>query len=271
MIAEPKKPSFLSILKDKLSKEQLEKVIEIFREINSVDIHIVLDKLNEILPNSLYEEMINNINSNDNDSTEEELISEEEIKNEIENPKKRKKETNKEEKSSKRQINKWTDEDQILMLSLMAPVLSGEIDKVSWIKMAQVDYEGTKTGPQCAQHWRRILDPRIKKGPWSIPEEIKLNESVKKYGTKWNKVANEVGPSRPDVQCRYYYTRSKKIDSMEWSNEEIKFLSNVDPKNLIGDELYDYFEENVRSKMKIMFNCKKSAFMCYQKWLELKN
>ena len=64
---------------------------------------------------------------------------------------------------------------------------------------------GNRTRSQCSQRWHRVLDPKINKNNWTMEEETKLLNAVKKYGNKaWTRIAADMG-DRCDVQCRFRY------------------------------------------------------------------
>ena len=62
------------------------------------------------------------------------------------------------------------------------------------------------TADQCNQHWRRVLDPSIKKGKWTEEEDQALLKAVSECGDKlhWGLVAQKI-PGRTDSQVRYRY------------------------------------------------------------------
>jgi hypothetical protein len=59
-----------------------------------------------------------------------------------------------------------------------------------------------RTKPQCAQRWRRSLDPAIRRDKWLPKEDASLTLAVQRHGERaWMKVSNDV-KTRCDVQCR---------------------------------------------------------------------
>jgi len=82
---------------------------------------------------------------------------------------------------------------------------------------------GGKTGAQCAQHWKRVLCPVIRKGSWDDVEELKLFQLVEKYGQSWKNIASEIG-TRTDIQCRYQYFKSCMSREVAWSTQEDDLL-----------------------------------------------
>jgi len=81
---------------------------------------------------------------------------------------------------------------------------------------------------QCFQHWMRVLNPDINKGPWSLEEEEKLLKLVQNNSGKlsWAKIAMNF-PGRTDTQCRYQFTRIKRSQEVPWTEEEDTSLKTV--------------------------------------------
>jgi hypothetical protein len=66
-----------------------------------------------------------------------------------------------------------------------------------------------RTNRQCRMRWVATVDPANEmKGKWTLEEDAKLTEAVKKYGIHhWVAVAAMV-PGRKDMQCRSRWTRT---------------------------------------------------------------
>ena len=59
-----------------------------------------------------------------------------------------------------------------------------------------------RTGSQCLHRWSRVLNPKIKKGPWAPEEDKLLVDLVADSGPKgWTKIAQQL-PGRIGKQCR---------------------------------------------------------------------
>ncbi|EGC34503.1 hypothetical protein DICPUDRAFT_94790 [Dictyostelium purpureum] len=89
--------------------------------------------------------------------------------------------------------NKWTKEESQNLIKLVT-----ENGDKQWKKIA-TKLGGGKTGAQCAQHWKRVLSPEIKKG--------------------WKNVAIEI-KTRTDIQCRYQYFKAIMSRQTEWNQLE---------------------------------------------------
>ncbi|EGC29088.1 hypothetical protein DICPUDRAFT_59013 [Dictyostelium purpureum] len=113
--------------------------------------------------------------------------------------------------------NKWTKEESSKLIQLVH-----ENGDKQWKKIA-VQIGGGKTGAQCAQHWKRVLCPAIRKGSWDEEEEAKLFILVEKHGQSWKNVASEIR-TRTDIQCRYQYFKSCMSREVPWSSKEDEIL-----------------------------------------------
>jgi len=113
--------------------------------------------------------------------------------------------------------NKWAKEESQRLIQLV-----NDYGDKSWKKIAE-HVGGGKTGAQCAQHWKRVLCPIIRKGSWDDEEELNLFRLVEKYGQSWKNIASEIG-SRTDIQCRYQYFKSCMSREVAWSPQEDDLL-----------------------------------------------
>jgi hypothetical protein len=88
-----------------------------------------------------------------------------------------------------------------------------------WLTVSRFVGNG-RTRAQCAQRWRRSLDPRILKEPWTRDEEEKLQELVQKHGKRaWTKISHEFG-NRSDLQCRYHFSQMTRESHEEDTEKE---------------------------------------------------
>ena len=113
--------------------------------------------------------------------------------------------------------NKWTKEENQKLASLVA-----SYGEKKW-KRISAEMGGQKTGAQCAQHWKRVLSPEIRKGHWDENEEDLLLRLVVQYGSCWKKIAKKI-PQRTDIQCRYQYLKAKQSREVMWDSKEDESL-----------------------------------------------
>jgi len=109
--------------------------------------------------------------------------------------------------------NKWTKQESEKLIRLVF-----EFGDKSWKKIAE-QLGGGKTGAQCAQHWKRVLSPEIRKGSWDDQEEEMLFSLVQKHGQSWKNIAAEI-KTRTDIQCRYQYQKACLSRGCDWLPQE---------------------------------------------------
>eukprot|EP01113_Clastostelium_recurvatum_P041616 TRINITY_DN6638_c0_g1_i7.p1 TRINITY_DN6638_c0_g1~~TRINITY_DN6638_c0_g1_i7.p1 ORF type:complete len:749 (-),score=224.75 TRINITY_DN6638_c0_g1_i7:42-2288(-) len=113
--------------------------------------------------------------------------------------------------------NKWTKEESQKLIKLVH-----QHGERQWKKIAE-NLGGGKTGAQCAQHWKRVLSPEIRKGSWDDQEEELLFVLVRKHGQSWKNIATEI-KTRTDIQCRYQYLKACMSREVHWSYQEDDIL-----------------------------------------------
>jgi hypothetical protein len=97
----------------------------------------------------------------------------------------------------KRRLNTWTTQEDNRLLCAIH-----RFGMRSWPVIASF-VGNNRTRSQCAQRWRRSLDPRLSKGEWTAAEDAKLVSLVGRFGNEgWTSISQKMG-NRSDVQCRY--------------------------------------------------------------------
>jgi len=114
--------------------------------------------------------------------------------------------------------NKWCKAESQMLIRLVH-----ENGDKSWKRIAE-QLGGGKTGAQCAQHWKRVLSPQIRKGSWDDQEEELLLALVERYGQSWKNITGEI-KTRTDIQCRYQFQKSCLSRQCEWQPQEDALLS----------------------------------------------
>jgi len=107
----------------------------------------------------------------------------------------------------------WTEEENQKLCQIVK-----EEGTYSWKRIAALLNTG-KTASQCNQHWKRVLNPDIRKGPWEPNEEELLNEWTVKLNFSWKEIQRRI-PNRTDTQCRHQYFKALECSKINWSKEE---------------------------------------------------
>ncbi|CAI2365349.1 unnamed protein product [Moneuplotes crassus] len=117
----------------------------------------------------------------------------------------------------------WTDEEREKLKSLILKY--GE--RTNWFQIS-MNFDN-KNSYHCFLEYKKMQDNNIKKGKWSVEEDIRLSVSLKVYGEKnWALIAKSV-PNRTDVQCRERYCNilDPRIHHSDWTEEEDERLRNA--------------------------------------------
>ncbi|KAI8801874.1 hypothetical protein BJ742DRAFT_835275 [Cladochytrium replicatum] len=89
----------------------------------------------------------------------------------------------------------WTDEEDHLLKTAIMREGFGR-----WTEIAKSVPE--RTPDACRKRWEKVLDPSIRKGPWTPEEDELLTGLVERFGKrKWTQIASQI-PGRTDKQCR---------------------------------------------------------------------
>ncbi|XP_059405248.1 snRNA-activating protein complex subunit 4 [Carassius carassius] len=156
----------------------------------------------------------------------------------------------------------WTKEEDEILRKLVEKMKIGNF--IPYIQMSFF-MEG-RDGSQLAYRWTSVLDPSIKKGPWSKEEDQLLRNAVAKYGTKeWGKIRLEV-PGRTDGACRdrYLDCLQENVKKGPWSEEEVELLKEKVAKYGVGkwtkiaSEIPNRIDCQCLSKWKLLTQARKS-------------
>ncbi|KAK7165013.1 hypothetical protein R3I94_003408 [Phoxinus phoxinus] len=126
----------------------------------------------------------------------------------------------------------WTPEEDQILKDLVEKMRIG-----NFIPYMQMSYFMVgRDGSQLSYRWSSVLDPSLKKGPWSKEEDQLLRNAVAKYGTReWGKIRIEV-PGRTDGACRdrYLDCLQENVKKGPWSKEEVELLKQKVEKYGVG-------------------------------------
>ncbi|XP_035798522.2 snRNA-activating protein complex subunit 4-like isoform X2 [Amphiprion ocellaris] len=100
----------------------------------------------------------------------------------------------------------WTPSEDVLLRELVEKMRIG-----NFIPYTQMSYFMEGRDPaQLIYRWNQVLDPSLRRGPWTKEEDQLLLRAVSRYGEKnWWKIRLEV-PGRTDSSCRDRYHDSLK-------------------------------------------------------------
>ncbi len=114
-----------------------------------------------------------------------------------------------------KKTGKWSESEDNMLCRLVS-----EYGGKNWKKMSE--FIPGRTSIQCLHRWTKILQPGLVKGPWTIEEDRKLLEWIRKEGaTKWTQCADFI-KGRNGKQCRerWFHTLNPKIIKGNWSIDE---------------------------------------------------
>jgi hypothetical protein len=110
---------------------------------------------------------------------------------------------------------KWSKEEDD-RLSELVPLFGGK----NWKKISQ--HIKGRSSIQCLHRWTKILQPGLVKGPWTLEEDRKLIEWVRREGpSKWSLCAEYI-KGRTSKQCRerWFNTLNPSVKKGNWDVEE---------------------------------------------------
>lgn len=99
-----------------------------------------------------------------------------------------------------------------------------------WNAIAHDFLRDSRTGTQCATHWKMVLKPALLKGVWSPEEDTVIYDCVARGVTDWSEVASAL-PKRKAKHCRERWNNhlDPALSKAEWTYaEESKLLKAVE-------------------------------------------
>lgn len=122
----------------------------------------------------------------------------------------------------RRVIRRWNLlEDYILALGTC--VYRKENGSVRWIKISGL-FNNSRTDVQCRERFTNILDPSLKDLDLTvnIEDNSKLVRLYLAYGSKWSKIAKELGGDRTDNFCKRVISQLRKKGKLDKIIRKIK-------------------------------------------------
>ncbi|KAF3766031.1 hypothetical protein M406DRAFT_29732, partial [Cryphonectria parasitica EP155] len=96
-------------------------------------------------------------------------------------------------------------------------------NSINWNEIAKrVPLRNNK---DCRKRYLNGMAWNLKKGPWSVEEDIQLKDLIQQYGTSWVDVSRAMGTRSAD-QCskRWYHCLNPELDRQPWKKDEIRIL-----------------------------------------------
>lgn len=145
--------------------------------------------------------------------------------------------------------SKWTVEEDNLLLRLHAT--HGN----NWAKIAKLmKSRGTK---QIRDRFINNLDPKIKRGNFTIDEDLKILKLKMIYGNKWSLISKHFPDRSPDIiKSRYYSSVKNKKELLLFLDS----LDNVNSSNAQSNQIvnhqnqYSNEDENMMSQINLSIN-----------------
>ncbi|KAG7481587.1 hypothetical protein MATL_G00068320 [Megalops atlanticus] len=107
-----------------------------------------------------------------------------------------------------------------------------------WEKIANIDFEGTRSAEDMRRFWENYLHPSINKSSWKEDEIEKLKGIVEKHNhCNWDQIAEELGTNRTAFMCLQTHQRyiHKGFKKKAWTKEEDQVLKELVEKMRIGN------------------------------------
>lgn len=104
-----------------------------------------------------------------------------------------------------------------------------EHNERNWKNIAKALNENTgsnRNDVQCLHRWQKVLQPGLKKGPWTKHEDLTITKLVAELGAnKWSLIAKQL-PGRIGKQCRerWFNHLNPDINKDPWTEEEEQIL-----------------------------------------------
>ncbi|KOM56913.1 hypothetical protein LR48_Vigan10g280500 [Vigna angularis] len=94
----------------------------------------------------------------------------------------------------------WTPEEDRALMELVS-----QFGPKKWTQIAR-SLHG-RIGKQCRERWKNHLQPNIRKGSWSLEEDMILIKGHQEFGRKWSKIAKRLsGRTENDIKNRWNAT-----------------------------------------------------------------
>ncbi|XP_042335277.1 snRNA-activating protein complex subunit 4 isoform X2 [Sceloporus undulatus] len=118
-------------------------------------------------------------------------------------------------------------------------LLANRYEKHDWDKIANINFEGTRSATELRKYWQDSEHPNINKKEWSVEEIEKLKEIATRYNyLDWGAIAQELGTQRTAFQClQKFQAYNKDLKRSEWTSEEDQMLLHLVQEMRVGEHI----------------------------------
>ncbi|XP_078082319.1 snRNA-activating protein complex subunit 4 isoform X2 [Mustelus asterias] len=115
-------------------------------------------------------------------------------------------------------------------------LLGNRFDDHDWIKIANIDFDGSRKAEDIKNLWQNSEHPSISKAQWSNAEVERLIEIAERKGcVDWEWIASELQTNRTAFMCLQKYQEfNKELRKKEWTEEEDHMLTELVQKMRVG-------------------------------------
>ncbi|XP_067826086.1 snRNA-activating protein complex subunit 4 isoform X2 [Heptranchias perlo] len=141
-------------------------------------------------------------------------------------------------------------------------LLGNRFDDHDWIKIANIDFDGSRKAEDIKSVWQNSEHPSISRAEWSSEEVERLMEIVERAGcVDWQWIASELQTNRTAYMCLQKYQELNKDRRKEWTAEEDQMLTELVQKMRVGNFIpytkIAYFMEG-RNSSQLLYHWSKS-------------
>uniref|UniRef100_A0ABM5F5W7 snRNA-activating protein complex subunit 4 isoform X2 n=1 Tax=Pogona vitticeps TaxID=103695 RepID=A0ABM5F5W7_9SAUR len=118
-------------------------------------------------------------------------------------------------------------------------LLGNRYDEHDWDKIANINFEGTRSATELRRYWQNSEHPSVSKKEWSEDEIEKLKDiATRRNCVDWEAIAEELGTQRTAFQCLQTFQASNRdLRRSEWSPEEDQMLLRLIQEMRIGKHI----------------------------------
>jgi len=130
--------------------------------------------------------------------------------------------------AAEKKWRRWTKEEDAILVNTVSN--SNVHKNFKWSNIAHLAFQGLRTGTQCRNRWRRVLNPQLYRGKFTQEEDDYILDCVTSQGTNgnnWSQIAASMPHGMRDVDSirnRYQSILDPKLKRSSWTDYEIDTL-----------------------------------------------